>query len=103
MIDPESKFIHVTGDIQSLRDTVVNLNHRVERLVVFTRVLTSLLTEKIGMTELELLEGFQRFEAAKGEPKIRTCHACERPMSQKHTRCLYCGEARRVDSVLDLL
>lgn len=73
------------------------LSARVDRLTLINMALWSLMKERTGLTEEDLAKRIQEIDLADGQldGKIRTqiknCPHCQRTLSQKHNRCLFCG------------
>ena len=79
---------------------VRRLEDRLDRLVLVNMAMWSLLQEKTGLTEQDLMDRVQQVDLADGQldgkarkPPAR-CPDCERMMSPRHKRCLYCGADR---------
>ena len=83
------------------------LPQRLDRLVLANMALWSLLQEKTGLTEQDLLDRVQQIDLADGQAdgKARKppakCGECDRMMSPRHKRCLYCGAERLYYSAFD--
>ncbi|MDP7637385.1 MAG: hypothetical protein QF577_07540, partial [Phycisphaerae bacterium] len=80
-------------------------------LTLICMALWSLLRERTDLAEDDLMERVKQIDLSDGrsDGKVRRkpivrCPRCNRVMSQKHSRCLYCGaedlEATAFDSVL---
>ena len=82
-----------TETVSSVRD----LEDRLDRLTLACMAMWSLLREKTGLTEEDLMERVNQIDLADGKEDGRLklgvlkCAQCGRVMSQRHTRCLYCG------------
>ncbi|HEV3146476.1 MAG TPA: hypothetical protein VGZ47_21495, partial [Gemmataceae bacterium] len=83
-------------DIKTL---IKQLQARLERQALIIGVLKDLLVAGDKAVEQEFLDRLSAAAANKAVEKsdVNTCHACGKPMSPKHTKCMYCGEARRAD------
>jgi len=97
------KLDEARGEIATLRDAVVELQRRAEKQALLLRALFALLSERQGPTEAELLDRFRQVEAEKAGAPAKLCSRCGRPVSLKHNRCLYCGEAYQVQSAFEFL
>ncbi len=89
------------------RNDVQQIEQRLDCLVLANMALWSLLQEKTGLTEQDLLDRVQQIDLADGQAdgKARTppakCPDCGRMMSPRHKRCLYCGAERLDYSAFD--
>lgn len=90
-------------EITALRDAVADLQRRAEKQALILRALFALLGERHGLTEGELLDRFRQAEAETANAPAKLCSHCGRAVSQRHQRCLYCGEACPVESAFELL
>ena len=78
------------SDVQELQD-------RLDRLALICMGLWELLKERTDLTEEELLEKVRQLDLMDGREdgkvrrKVQRCQKCERVMSRRHKRCLYCG------------
>jgi hypothetical protein len=76
---------------------VHTLEARLERLALITEALWTLLRERVGMTDEQLLERIREVDLSDGvlDGKVRRgtseCPACQRVLSKRHSHCLYCG------------
>lgn len=73
------------------------LEERVDKLSLLSYALWSLLEEKVGVTEAELMARVQELDLKDGKldgrvaSGIINCPHCDRPLSQRHRKCMYCG------------
>lgn len=73
------------------------LSDRVDRLTLINMALWSLLKERTGLSEEDLAQRIQEIDLADGQldgkvrVQIQMCPHCQRTLSQKHNRCLFCG------------
>lgn len=76
---------------------VRNLQERVEKLTLACAALWELLKERTEFSEDDLLAAIAALDLRDGKkdgkmtPTLKACPKCNRPMSPKHHRCLYCG------------
>ncbi len=91
------------GEIAILRDEIAELQRRLEKQAVLMRALYTLLSEKPGPTETELLDRFRQLEAERVGFPAKMCSLCGRPVNLRHNRCLYCGADCQVQSAFELL
>lgn len=74
-----------------------DLAERLDRLALVTEALWSLLKTRSDVTDAELLEHIRAVDLSDGvldgraRSAVQTCPGCERVLSKRHTRCLYCG------------
>jgi hypothetical protein len=79
------------------RDAVRQLEERVNKLALVNMALWTLLKENTQLTDEDLNQRVQEIDLSDGklDGKVRggvtNCPRCERTLSQKHNRCLYCG------------
>ena len=91
-------------------DSVENsewIEERIERLTLVCMAMWSLLQDKTNLTEEDLLERVKMLDLmdgvqdGKATRTVKRCPHCNRPMSPRHTRCLYCGHEELVKSAFD--
>lgn len=76
------------------------LEQRLDQLTLVCMAMWSLLREKTGLTEEDLMERVRVIDLADGQEdgKVRTqitqCAKCSRTMSRRHDKCIYCGAAK---------
>jgi hypothetical protein len=78
---------------------VDELEDRLDRMALVNTALFELLCAKLGVTSDEIQRKVQQVDLRDGQAdgKLGTvpaapCRKCNRPISRKHARCLYCGE-----------
>ncbi|MCY2994226.1 MAG: zinc ribbon domain-containing protein [Planctomycetota bacterium] len=107
LVDPlteRTNLADARNKISSLRDAVADLERHVDKQATLLQAMYSLLSERLGLTEAELLARFQQIDAGRGESNAAImCAECGRPVDLRHNRCLYCGAARQVKSAFELL
>mgnify|MGYP004142731505 CR=1 FL=1 len=83
------------------------IEERIERLTLVCMAMWSLLQDKTNLTEEDLLERVKMLDLmdgvqdGKATRTVKRCPHCNRPMSPRHTRCLYCGYEELVKSAFD--
>lgn len=91
----------------SAKRDVAHLEDRIERLSLVCMAMWSLIQDRTKLTEedlmervrvIDLMDGAEDGKAARG---VQKCHACNRTMSPKHRRCLYCGAQKLAQSAFD--
>lgn len=91
------------------KQDVAYLEDRVDRLSLVCMAMWSLLRDKTNFTEEDLLERVKLMdlldgvEDGKATKTVSQCTACNRPMNPRHTKCIYCGNAKLVESAFDKL
>ncbi|MEI7833829.1 MAG: hypothetical protein WCJ56_11620 [bacterium] len=69
----------------------------IDRMTLLNMAMWSILKEKLGVTDEELLKRVEEIDLSDGRldgkvhVQVSTCPQCNRQMSCKHQRCLYCG------------
>lgn len=84
------------------------LEDRFERLSLVCMAMWSLLQDKTGATEADLLERVQTIDLMDGridgkatKVGVVKCVKCDRPMSDRHLKCIYCGAEKQTSSAFD--
>ena len=76
------------------------VERRLDKLTLISMAMWSFLTEKLQLNEEDLMERVKRLDLMDGEldgkiqRQVAQCPKCNRIMSPRHTRCLYCGAER---------
>ena len=87
------------GDVGAVRANVSEVDARLERTLLAVEAMWTLLREKLGLSDLELVERINELDVSDGklDGRVRktpvSCPACGRAMSRKFPRCMYCGQA----------
>lgn len=74
-----------------------SLEERIDKMALLNLALWTILKEKLNVTDHELAERVQELDLLDGKLDGRIqgtpidCPDCERPVHQRHRRCLYCG------------
>lgn len=88
---------------------VKHIEDRLDRLALINMALWSLIQDKTGLTEDDLLERVRLIDMMDGveDGKVtRTaskCTKCDRVMNPRHEKCMYCGHAKLIQSAFDRL
>jgi hypothetical protein len=83
------------------------LEDRLERLALICMAMWSLVQSETNLTEEDLLERVREIDMMDGTAdgkitrQVVRCSKCDRPMSSRHTRCIYCGSENLVASAFD--
>ena len=84
-----------------------SFNRRLDGLALVCVAMWSLLKDKTGLTEEDLLERVRQIDLADGQQdgaarrNVAKCPQCGRSMSSRHKRCLYCGAENLVYTAFD--
>ena len=85
---------------RSARAIVSELERRIDKLTLICMALWSMLSEKTEFGEEDLIKRVRKIDLMDGaedgrlQRQVAQCPKCNRIMSQRHTRCLYCGSTR---------
>jgi hypothetical protein len=90
-------------DIVVLREIVTILQERVEHQALLLRAIFSFFKDRNLLTELDLLERFQRMKADTKAAPAKMCSRCGRAVNLKNQRCFYCDEPQSMASAFELL
>ncbi|MBM4318823.1 MAG: hypothetical protein FJ125_02440 [Deltaproteobacteria bacterium] len=88
---------------------VQELEDKLDRLALVCRALWSLLQETQGLGEEHLYQRVRELDLLDGQLDGRVrrtgrkCGQCQRVMSNRHNRCMYCGADALVETVFDTL
>ena len=88
---------------------VAELEGRVDKLNLVCMAMWSLIQDKTKLTEGDLLERVRTLDLmdgiadGKATRTVSRCARCDRVMSPRHRRCLYCGAEKLVRSAFDAL
>ncbi len=83
------------------------LEDRLERLALVCMAMWSLIQSQTDLTEDDLLERVKEIDLMDGVAdgkithQVCRCGACDRPVSSRHTRCIYCGSEQLVACAFD--
>lgn len=85
-----------------------DVNRRLERLLLVNAALWSLLQDKLGLTEQDLIDRVKVLDEMDGKADGKLsrggaikCHDCGRTLNPRHGKCLYCGAERRLSSAFE--
>lgn len=95
----------ISADMRHARQAgrVEGLEDRFERLLLLTESMWTLLVEKTGVTEAELLARMTDLDQRDGAVDSRSrrvvpkCTSCGAAVSVEFAKCLYCGAAATID------
>lgn len=78
----------------------MDVERRLDKLTLINMALWSLLSEKLQLTEEDLMERVKTIDLMDGEAdgklkrQLLKCGSCNRIMSPRHSKCIYCGAER---------
>ena len=87
--------------------SVKDLQEQVDKLTLISMAMWSMLQDVTKFTEKDLLQRVRDLDLMDGEPdgkitrKVARCPKCDRVMSPRHKRCLYCGHEKLKTSAFD--
>ena len=80
---------------------------RIDKFVLVTMAMWSLLQEKTGVTEDDLIKRVQEIDLQDGTEdgkitkSLAKCAGCGRTLNARHIHCLYCGNEKLITSAFD--
>jgi hypothetical protein len=86
--------------VQGFRD-------QIDRLTLINMAVWSLLKDKTGLTEKDLMDRVRQIDLTDGKEdgrvrkQLSKCPKCERTMSPRHSRCMYCGAEGLIATAFD--
>ena len=89
--------------------TAQQIEERHERLALVCMAMWSLLMDKTDLTEQDLLNRMKMLDRMDGSADgkatrtVMKCTACNRTLSPRHQKCLYCGQEKLASSAFDLV
>lgn len=91
----EEKQRDAGGRVTDVQERLRGLDETVGRLMTTTAAMWSLVKEKTGATDEELLARVKKLEAEQAEGRVAVkCGKCGRTVPSGKKRCMYCGEER---------
>lgn len=102
--DAEVGVSRTAADAANTTEKLRRLEKRVDSLVLLNRAMWSILEEKTGMTEADLMDHLEvqmEIVASTQRATDRACTQCGRTLKPRQERCLYCGTPRTYDSIFD--
>ena len=76
---------------------------RIDRLTLVCNAMWSLMSEVTGLSDEQLEERIKDLDLSDGRldgkvrASVKQCPSCDRPLSNKHTTCMYCGSEIEAD------
>jgi hypothetical protein len=80
-----------------VQDEVAQLESRLESLQLASAAMWTLLRDRLGVTEAELIDRMHQIDLLDGKAdgkmstRVLDCTRCKRTMSTRFKRCVYCG------------
>jgi predicted Zn-ribbon and HTH transcriptional regulator len=87
--------------------TASDIERRLDKLTLICMALWSLLSEKMQLTEENLMERVKTIDLTDGQAdgklqrEVARCANCNRVMSRRHSKCIYCGADRLHPTAFD--
>jgi ribosomal protein S27AE len=87
--------------------TAADLEERLDKLTLITMAMWEMLRDNTKFTETDLMAKVQELDLRDGTPDgkmtrtVSKCPQCNRSMSPRHKKCLYCGHESLVHSAFD--
>ncbi len=97
---------HPTPDTGS---ATPGLEDRLDRLSLICMAMWTLVQAETNLTEEDLLQRVREIDLMDGVAdgritrQVTRCGRCDRPMSSRHTRCIYCGSEQLVATAFDTI
>ena len=85
------------------------LEDRLDRLSLICMAMWTLIQSETNLTEEDLLQRVSEIDLMDGVAdgritrQVTRCGRCDRPMSSRHTRCIYCGSEPLVATAFDTI
>jgi len=93
--------------MRTVQDFERHLGENVDKLALICRAMWELIRERTNLTEEDLLKKVREIDLLDGalDGKVKNppkkCSKCNRTMSKRHTRCMYCGTEALLDTAFD--
>ena len=87
------------GDTRTAKRNLADLETRLDRTLLACEAMWTLLRDKLGATDLELIDRINDIDLSDGklDGKVRktavSCPSCGRTISRRFPKCMYCGQA----------
>ncbi|UCE59105.1 MAG: hypothetical protein JSU63_16875 [Phycisphaerales bacterium] len=87
-----------SGDAKTARAKARELEERLDRAMLACEAMWSLLRDKLGVTDVELVQRINDLDLSDGklDGKVRksavSCPKCNRTISPRFPQCMYCGQ-----------
>jgi hypothetical protein len=100
----EAKADRSAHKVERVSQNIEDIEERLDKLALLNYALWSLLQDKLGVSEAELLARVEELDLQDGKLDGRisggvvNCKDCDRPLSKRHRKCLYCGFELKEDT-----
>lgn len=97
--------VHTSAEVSSAKNAArearreaESVEDKLDRALIACEAMWSLLRDKVGVTDMELLDRITEIDLSDGEldGKVRktpvTCPKCSRVIARRFKRCIYCGQ-----------
>ena len=97
IVEVSVKAASARGQASAAQDRVDQLEGRLESLLLANAAMWSLMRERLGVTDAELIERMRQIDLLDGKAdgkmsaRVLDCPSCKRTMSTRFRRCVYCG------------
>ncbi len=105
--DHKAPSIRGEHNVDRLARELRRLEGRLETMHLVNMAMWAIMQKRLGTTDAELAEMVREIDLRDGAldgkitPRVSKCPACNRTMSERHARCLYCGHTELDLSQLD--
>ncbi|MHC4697099.1 MAG: hypothetical protein ACYTFA_10180, partial [Planctomycetota bacterium] len=97
-VSGESAAADVAKTAKAARTDARDVEDRLDRALLACEAMWSILRDKLGVTDIELVERINDVDLSDGklDGKVRktavACPKCHRTISQRFPKCMYCGQ-----------
>lgn len=90
---------------ENLSFTIRSIEEKIDQMALKCQAMWELLRDTTGLTDADIEEKICDVDLRDGilDGKItktgQKCHSCDRTISAKHNRCLYCGEPAQSEEI----
>ena len=95
----ESTAAEAKGDARDAKRNTAEVDAKLERALLACEAMWTLLRDKLGMTDVDLLKRINEIDLSDGklDGKVRrsavSCPSCNRTIARRFPKCMYCGQA----------
>ena len=113
-VDPPNPAAHLaaeqsTASSQRAERAAADIDERLSKLTLIAWAMWTLIQETTDLTEEDLMQRVKDLDLLDGQSdgkvtrQVARCSQCDRVMSPKHLRCLYCGAEKLIMSAFDTI